>query len=57
MSSEDERRMPTEGYEKRKSGALYKGDLNTTNKRPDGRGIKIHNKSSLYDGYFLDGQC
>jgi hypothetical protein len=47
--------MPTEGYEKRKSGALYKGDLNTTNKRPDGRGIKIHNKSSLYEGYFIDG--
>ena len=47
--------MPTEGYERRKSGALYKGDLSTTSKRPDGRGIKINNKSSLYEGYFVDG--
>jgi hypothetical protein len=55
MSSEDERRMPTEGFERRKSGAMYKGDLSTASKRPDGRGIKVNNKSSVYEGYFFDG--
>lgn len=44
-------------WETRPSGAIYKGDVQEMKKRPDGRGIKIHNKKSLYEGYWVDGKA
>jgi hypothetical protein len=41
---------------KRKSGASYRGEVKSHNKRPEGKGIKFY-KGSLYEGWFLDGQC
>lgn len=53
----DSKRVFQEHWDTRKSGAQYRGEVNEQNKRPDGRGIKIHNKSSLYEGYWQDGKC
>ena len=36
---------------------MYKGEVSTENRRPDGKGIKIFDKKSLYEGYFRNGAC
>lgn len=50
-------RVPQDHWEPRKSGAMFRGWINESTKRPDGVGIKVHKKSSMYEGYFKDGLC
>jgi hypothetical protein len=38
-------------WSKRKSGAQYRGEIRTYNKRPEGKGFKVYG-SSVYEGYF-----
>lgn len=52
----DDKRMWQTEFEKRKSGAEYRGELDTDNYRPDGKGFKVHNLRSVYEGYFKDGE-
>merc|ERR1711998_341369 len=56
-NSDEEKTFMQEYFEARKSGAMYKGELNGETRRPHGVGIKIFNKTSLYEGYFKDGTC
>lgn len=45
---------------KRKSGAMFRGEIIAGSRRPEGKGIKIfksHIGTSLYEGYFSDGRC
>lgn len=44
-------------FDKRKTGTLFRGEINTISGKPDGRGIKIFSNGSLYEGYFADGHC
>ena len=44
-------------WDTRKSGAMFRGELMSETKRPDGRGFKVHNGKSVYEGYFVDGMC
>lgn len=44
-------------WESRKSGAQYRGDINIDTKRPDGKGFKVFQGKSLYEGFFKDGMC
>ena len=44
-------------FEPRRSGALYRGEVNLEKNRPDGKGFKIFNKRSTYEGYFKNGVC
>ena len=44
-------------FEKRKSGAQYRGEALQENMRPDGRGFKVFEGRSTYEGYFQDGRC
>ena len=53
----EDMRLREYGWQTRKSGAQYRGDVTTYNKRPDGQGIKIFNGKSLYEGYFQEGKC
>lgn len=53
----DDRRVFQDDWEQRRSGAIYRGEIVETNKRPDGKGIKVHGKKSLYEGYWSDGKC
>ena len=44
----------------RRSGAKYRGEVLMSNRRPEGKGIKVfqsHKGTSLYEGYFNDGMC
>lgn len=54
---EDNKRCMEMEWVKRRSGAEFRGETNQENKRPDGMGIKIYDGTSLYEGYFKDGQC
>lgn len=42
-------------FEKRRSGAMYRGQVNIFHGRPDGMGLKIFNQNSLYEGFFENG--
>ena len=53
----EERRMPQEHFEKRRSGAMYRGEVLSTNRRPDGKGFKVFNGASVYEGTFHEGAC
>lgn len=53
----EERRMPQENFEKRRSGAMYRGEVLSTNHRPDGKGFKVFNGASVYEGTFHEGAC
>jgi hypothetical protein len=44
-------------FQTRRSGAIYRGQCKIINGRPDGIGLKIFNGSSLYEGFFDNGQC
>jgi len=54
---DEQTRVPCYEYEKRKSGAMYRGDVLSESNKPDGQGIKIFNGTSLYEGYFAEGAC
>lgn len=51
----EERSMTLE-FDKRKSGAAYRGQVHVDTLRPDGFGIKIYPKSSVFEGRFSDGK-
>ena len=53
----EEKRIPQEEWMVRKSGAQYRGEVSSENLRPDGKGIKVHQGRSVYEGYFKDGYC
>jgi len=53
---EDGRTMQLD-WETRRSGAQYRGEIAMYNRRPDGRGIKVYQGKSLYEGYFSNGMC
>ncbi len=53
----NEQRSIVERFDKRKSGAMYRGEINHTTGKPDGKGIKIYPNGSIYEGYFSEGQC
>lgn len=45
-------------FEKRKSGAQYRGEVLITNGRPDGKGFKVFKGGkSIYEGWFENGLC
>lgn len=44
-----------EKYEKRRSGAMFRGEISQTSGKPEGRGIKIFPNGSIFEGYFSDG--
>jgi len=50
------RDMQTE-WEERKSGAMYRGEVASLNDKPDGRGIKVFQSDSVYEGFFQNGTC
>ncbi|CDW89554.1 UNKNOWN [Stylonychia lemnae] len=42
-------------FDQRKSGTIFRGEINNISGKPDGRGIKIFQNGSIYEGYFADG--
>jgi len=42
-------------FDQRKTGTLFRGEINNISGKPDGRGIKIFQNGSIYEGYFADG--
>lgn len=42
-------------FDKRKSGALYRGEIGSQSGKPDGRGFKVFPNGSIYEGWFTDG--
>jgi len=36
---------------------MYRGEVLTENYRPDGKGFKVFDGKSLYEGYFWNGMC
>lgn len=52
----DERFMQKE-LKERKSGAIYRGEIFIATGKPDGRGFKVFNGQSLYEGWFDGGSC
>jgi hypothetical protein len=53
----NEQRSIVERFDKRKSGAMYRGEVNQNTGKPDGKGIKVYPNGSIYEGYFNEGQC
>ena len=41
----------------RRSGAMYRGEVSTDTLRPDGKGFKVFEAKSIYEGYYQDGMC
>lgn len=56
-SQENNERVPQYDFIKRKSGAMYRGEVLQHNNRPDGKGFKVFDGQSLYEGFFVDGKC
>jgi len=54
---EEGRRTDQDEWEQRRSGAMYRGQINEMSRRPDGKGIKVHGGSALYEGFWRDGMC
>lgn len=54
---EDDKRYLDMTWQKRRSGAEFRGEINQDSKRPDGMGIKIYGGTSMYEGFFVDGCC
>jgi hypothetical protein len=46
-----------EDFLKRDNGAIFRGEILYKDGKPDGRGIKIYNDESIYEGWFLNGMC
>jgi hypothetical protein len=53
-SSADQRSM-SERFEKRRSGAIYRGEISQTTGKPEGKGIKIYPNGSIFEGFFTEG--
>lgn len=51
----NEQRSIVERFDKRKSGAMYRGEINQNTGKPDGKGIKVYPNGSIYEGYFNEG--
>lgn len=51
----NEQRSIVEHFDKRKSGAMYRGEINQNTGKPDGKGIKVYPNGSIYEGYFSEG--
>ena len=47
--------MMMEKFDKRKSGAVFKGEISQASLKPEGKGIKIFPNGSIYEGYFSEG--
>lgn len=43
-------------FDIRKSGALYRGMVNSASQKPDGIGFKVYPNGSVFEGYFEEGQ-
>ena len=43
-------------FDKRKSGAQYRGEYSSQTDKPDGRGFKVFPNGSIYEGFFEQGQ-
>ena len=43
-------------FDQRRSGALYRGQVNDSTQRPDGMGFKIYPNNAIFEGFFCDGQ-
>ena len=43
-------------FDTRKSGALYRGQLNELTSKPDGYGFKIYPNNAVFEGSFAEGQ-
>ena len=52
-----EKRFMQDEFQERKSGARYRGEVHSESYRPDGKGFKVFQGKSLYEGYFSDGMC
>ena len=39
-------------FDKRRSGAMYRGEYSSQTDKPDGRGFKIFPNGSVYEGFF-----
>ena len=42
-------------FDRRKSGAMFRGQTNA-NDKPDGYGFKVYPNNSIFEGYFTEGQ-
>lgn len=51
----NEAKAVIETFDKRRSGALFRGEVNSQTNKPEGKGIKIFSNGSVYEGYFQDG--
>lgn len=43
-------------FDSRKSGAIYRGQINLESTKADGIGIKIFPNCSIFEGQFCDGK-
>ena len=43
-------------FDERKSGALYRGQMNEASGKPDGFGFKVYPNNSVFEGFFVEGQ-
>lgn len=43
-------------FDERKSGALYRGQVNEQTQRPDGMGFKVYPNNAIFEGFFCEGQ-
>lgn len=50
-----ETRSTINQFDKRKSGAQYRGEIDSQTNKPDGMGFKVYPNSSVYEGHFIDG--
>lgn len=50
----DEKTMSM-NFDKRKSGAEYRGEYSSQTDKPDGRGFKVFPNGSIYEGFFEQG--
>jgi hypothetical protein len=54
LEDDDSRAMRLD-FDVRKSGALYKGQVNDMTQKPDGTGFKVYPNGSIFEGYFCEG--
>ena len=45
-----------ERFDKRRSGAIYRGEVSQLTVKPEGKGIKIDPNGSVFEGFFTEGQ-
>lgn len=52
----DTQRQMRMDFETRKSGAMYRGQINQENSKPDGIGFKVYPNNAMFEGFFEEGQ-